>query len=63
MEDGSMEMRDVNIGDDESFEKLILAYDYCTRKTSRYQVIERENKMLENGKYRYPDLLFVRRKS
>ena len=56
-------MRDVNIGDDESFEKLILAYDYCTRKNSRYQVIERENKMLENGKYRYPDLLFVRRKS
>ena len=63
MKDGSMEMRDVDIGDDEAFEKLILAYDYCTRKNSRYQVIERENKMLENGKYRYPDLLFVRRKS
>ena len=63
MKDGSMEMRDVDIGDDEAFEKLILAYDYCTRKNSRYQVIEREYKMLENGKYRYPDLLFVRRKT
>ena len=63
MKDGSMEMRDVDIGDDEAFEKLILAYDYCTRKNSRYQVIDREYKMLENGKYRYPDLLFVRRKT
>ena len=63
MKDGYMEMKDVEISDNEAFEKLILAYDYCTRKNSRYQVVEREETMLENGKYRYPDLLFVRRKA
>ena len=31
----------------EEFEKLILAYDYSTRKNSRYMVLEEEPEMVE----------------
>lgn len=62
MED-HLEVRDIPIRTDEDFEKLILAYDYSTRRNSKYKVLERENELLENGKYRYPALTFVRRKA
>ena len=42
-------------------EKLILAYDYSTRRNSKYKVIEREDELIDNGSYRYPALTFVRR--
>ena len=31
MEDEVMDASKINIADEEEFEKLILAYDYCTR--------------------------------
>ena len=47
--------------DEEAFEKLILAYDYSTKRHSKYQTLEEEPAMIENGKYRYPDLKFIPR--
>ena len=62
MEDDHMEVKDIDITDEEAFEKLILAYDYSTRRNSKYKVIEREDELIDNGSYRYPALTFVRRK-
>ena len=62
MHDDHMEVKDIDIRDEESFEKLILAYDYSTRRNSKYKVIERDDKLIDNGSYRYPALTFVRRK-
>ena len=42
--------------------KLILAYDYSTRKNSRYMVLEEEPEMVEKDGYRYPALRFVKRR-
>ena len=42
MEDEVMDASKINIADEEEFEKLILAYDYSTRKNSRYMVLEVE---------------------
>ena len=39
MEDEVMDASKINIADEEEFEKLILAYDYSTRKNSRYMVM------------------------
>ena len=47
---------------EDDFEKLILAYDYSTRKNSRFMLAEEEPEMVENGKYRYPDLKFIQRR-
>ena len=57
MQDDHMEVKDIDIRDEESFEKLILAYDYSTRRNSKYKVIERDDKLIDNGSYRYPALL------
>lgn len=59
MTDGMMDAGRLNITDDETFEKLILAYDYSTRKNSKYKAIQGDREELESGKYRYPDLIFV----
>lgn len=56
-----MRLEDLKIRDDEEFEKIILAYDYSTRHGSKYQVLKEEG-MIEQGKYRYPKLTFVRNK-
>ena len=61
MEDEVMDASKINIADEEEFEKLILAYDYSTRRNSKYKVIEREDELIDNGSYRYPALTFVRR--
>ena len=49
------------IGSREDFEKLVLAYDHSTRKDSPFKVREEEAEMVDNGKYRYPRLVFERR--
>ena len=51
----------MKIADEESFEKLILAYDYSTRRNSKYIVLEEDTPQIENGCYKYPALKFVRR--
>ena len=62
MRDGVMDAGELGEISDEEFEKLILAYDYSTRRNSRYMAVEEEPGMVENGRYRYPKLKFVRRR-
>lgn len=61
MEDDIMDVAKIRITSEDDFEKLILAYDYSTRKKSKYKVLEEEPEMLEKDGYRYPALRFVRR--
>ena len=61
MKDDVMDVEKLKIADEESFEKLILAYDYSTRRNSKYIVIEEDTPQIENGCYKYPALKFVRR--
>ena len=60
MDQGSFQVRNTAIEDDEDFEKLILAYDYAARKGSRYKVTGGESGEITSGRYCYPDLVFVR---
>ena len=61
MKDDVMDVEKLKIADEESFEKLILAYDYSTRRNSKYIVLEEDTTQIENGCYKYPALKFVRR--
>ncbi len=51
------------ITSEEDFEKLVLAYDAAARKDSPYRVREQEAAMIDNGRYRYPDLVFEKKRS
>lgn len=61
MEDEVMDASRMELRSAEDFEKLILAYDYSTRKNSRYAVLEEDADLVERNGYRYPALRFVRR--
>lgn len=61
MQGDIMDTSKLSVADEETFEKLILAYDYSTRRSSKYMAVEEEPEMIENGQYRYPALRFVRR--
>lgn len=61
MTDEIMDASQIDISDEENFEKLILAYDYSTRKNSKYKILEEEPEIIEHGPYKYPALKFVRR--
>ena len=62
LENGRMEVSEDTVNSPEEFEKLILAYDYSTRRKSLYQVEDQEAELIDNGRYRYPKLVFARRK-
>ncbi len=59
MKDGRLEVTKDTISSTEDFEKLVLAYDSSTRKDSPYRV--KEQGIIDNGKYRYPNLVFERK--
>ena len=61
MEDEILDASKINISSEEDFEKLILAYDYSTRKNSKYKVLEEDVELVEKDGYKYPALRFVRR--
>jgi len=61
MRDEIMDASNLDISDEETFEKLILAYDYSTRKNSKYKILEEDPGLVEKGPYKYPALKFVRR--
>jgi len=60
MREGSAVVDAGFIHDDAELEKLILAYDYAARKGSRY-LVAKEGELVEDGRYRYPRLVFKRR--
>lgn len=61
MVQGRMEVREDTVRTTEEFEKLILAYDYSIRRKSLYRVEDMEPELVDNGRFRYPRLVFVRR--
>ena len=61
MEDDVMDTAELSDMSEEDFEKLILAYDYSIRRNSRFAAAEDEPEMIQNGRYRYPRLKFIRR--
>ncbi|MCI9560434.1 MAG: hypothetical protein HFG52_14655 [Lachnospiraceae bacterium] len=62
MENGKMEVTRDTICSEEDFEKLVLAYDNSTRKDSPFQVKEQDTELVENGGFRYPRLIFEKKK-
>lgn len=62
MQEEIMDASWIDIRDEEEFEKLILAYDYSTRRNSRYMILEEESEQIEKNGFRYPALRFVRRR-
>lgn len=61
MQKECMRLEDIQVQNDDDFEKIILAYDYSTKHDSKYQVLQEEGTVI-SGPYRYPKLTFVRRK-
>lgn len=61
MEEDKMDMGRISLREEADFEKLILAYDLSTRKNSKYRIVSEDAEWKEDGKYRYPKLVFVRR--
>jgi hypothetical protein len=60
MKDDVFSSADLVVKDDETFEKLILAYDQSMRKSSKFEV-RVATERLSSGKYSYPELLFIRK--
>lgn len=60
MTEGVMRTEDISIADDEAFEKLILAYDYSTRKNSKFKAIPGDVEEIDTGKYKYPGFVFIK---
>lgn len=60
LKDGVLETAALQITDDETFEKLILAYDISMRKGSKFQVFV-TGKEIQQGGYSYPEMTFVPR--
>lgn len=61
MEEEVMDASKISILDEESFEMLILAYDYSTRRNSKFKILDEDVEVVEQAGYRYPALKFVRR--
>lgn len=53
MKDDVMDVEKLKIADEESFEKLILAYDYSTRRNSKYIVLEEDTPQVKMDDYKY----------
>ena len=62
MEAEVMDTKVLNIQSEEDFEKLILAYDLCTRKNSKYKIVEETEESVTDGCYTYPSMKFIRRR-
>lgn len=61
MTDGKLEVNENTIASAEDFEKLVLAYDSSVRKDSPFCVAQEDVEIIENGRYRYPKLVFERK--
>ena len=61
MTDGRFEVSGDTVANDEEFEKLVLAYDYSTRKDSPYRIQSQDVEEIDNGIYRYPGLVFEKK--
>lgn len=62
LDDGIFNAQYLEMNDDETFDKLILAYDMCMRKNSKFQVFV-SGEQITNGLYRYPGMMFVKKET
>lgn len=58
---GNVQIDEGSVASDEDFEKLILAYDYAVKRNSRFQVDVAATEVVDNGKYMYPKLTFIKK--
>lgn len=58
---GNVQIDEDAVQSDEDFEKLILAYDYAVKRNSRFQVDVAATEVVDNGKYVYPKLSFIKK--
>lgn len=63
MKDGELRVEDMILDSEESFEMLVLAYDYSSRKSCPYEVEERDVPLVERGGFRYPRLVFRKKRT
>lgn len=61
MAEGKAVVTDDTVQSDQDFEKLILAYDYAIRRSSGFAVEEGEEDLIDNGRYKYPKLTFMKK--
>lgn len=58
MQDGCFTITKDTVGDNETFEKLVLAYDQSIRKDSSFIAEIVGEEMIDNGKFIYPRIVF-----
>lgn len=58
---GNVAIDETAVTDDEDFEKLILAYDYALKRNACFQVDVTAVETIDNGKYIYPKLTFIKK--
>ena len=63
MTNGKFAVSSDTVANDEEFEKLVLAYDYSTRKDSPYRIQSQDVEEIDNGMYRYPGLVFEKKEN
>ena len=61
MDNGRLAITEDTVATPEDFEKLVLAYDSSVRKDSPYRVREQDVEVIDNGRYRYPGLVFEKK--
>lgn len=59
--DGNVDIDESAVTSDEDFEKLILAYDYAVKRSSRFTVDVEAKESVDNGMYVYPRLKFIKK--
>ena len=63
MENGRFEVTTNTVNSNETFEKLVLAYDHSVRKDSSFAVENVGEELIDNGQYVYPKMIFHKKKS
>lgn len=61
MTEGRFIVTKEDITDNESFEKLVLAYDQSIRKDSSFKVMNNSENLIDNGQFVYPEITFVKK--
>ena len=61
MTNGQFVVRKEDITDNESFEKLVLAYDESIRKDSSFKVVNIGEELIDNGQFVYPEITFSKK--
>lgn len=61
MENGKFAVTKDTVGNNEEFEKLVLAYDQSIRKDSSFAVESIREEQIDNGRFAYPEIVFKKK--